>query len=145
MDYRRYGDTLYIRLDRGDELTDCVLAVCRKEDIRSAVYSGIGGCREAEIQTFDPEKGSFDTEKIEGALEMASVTGNITYDSEKGHSHHTHAVFSVKEGGIHRIYAGHLKSTVILYTAEIELRPVTGGLIGKKHDAETGTEFWRFD
>jgi len=39
---------------------------------------------------------------------------------------------------------GHLKETVVLYTAEIELRPVDG-IIGRKLDPETGTGFWSFD
>ena len=28
--------------------------------------------------------------------------------------------------------------------AEIELRPVIGGVIGRRHDPETGTGFWSF-
>ena len=39
---------------------------------------------------------------------------------------------------------GHLKSTTVLYTAEIELRPTIGGAIGRKFDPETGTGFWNF-
>ena len=35
---------------------------------------------------------------------------------------------------------GHLKSTTVLYTAEIELRPTIGGTIGRKSDPETGAK-----
>ena len=38
----------------------------------------------------------------------------------------------------------HAKSTTVLYTAEIELRPTIGGSIGRKFDPETGTGFWNF-
>jgi predicted DNA-binding protein with PD1-like motif len=41
--------------------------------------------------------------------------------------------------------AGHMKSITVLYTAEIELRPVTGGTIHRKYDPETGTGFWDFN
>ena len=41
--------------------------------------------------------------------------------------------------------AGHMKSITVLYTAEIELRPVTGGTIRRKYDPETGTGFWDFN
>jgi hypothetical protein len=44
MEYRQYGDTYYIRMDRGDEIIAGVLEVCRREGIRSAIFSGIGGC-----------------------------------------------------------------------------------------------------
>ncbi len=39
---------------------------------------------------------------------------------------------------------GHIRSLTVLYTAEIELRPVVGGVIGRKTDPETGTGFWHF-
>ena len=57
---------------------------------------------------------------------------------------HTHALFSFKKDGQHGMAGGHLKSTTVLYTAEIELRPTIGGSIGRKFDPETGTGFWNF-
>ncbi len=49
MDYRKYGETLYVRMDRGDEIIGGILDICKKEQIRSAVFQGIGGCGEAQI------------------------------------------------------------------------------------------------
>ena len=143
MDYRKMGNAVYIRMDRGDEIIGKILEICRKEDIGSAVFSGIGGCSEAQIQTFVPETGSFETRTISGMLELASLNGNIVTD-ENGLYHHTHAVFSYKQGEEHCIDAGHIKSITVLYTAEIELRPVIGGTIKRKPDPETGTGFWSF-
>ena len=34
---------------------------------------------------------------------------------------------------------------IVGYTAEIELRPVIGGVIRRKYDEETGTGFWDFE
>lgn len=143
MDYRKMGNAVYIRMDRGDEIIGKILEICRKEDIGSAVFSGIGGCSEAQIQTFVPETGSFETRTISGMLELASLNGNIVTD-ENGLYHHTHAVFSFKQGQEHCIDAGHIKSITVLYTAEIELRPVIGGTIKRIPDPETGTGFWSF-
>lgn len=144
MVYRKYGETVYIRADRGDEIMESVLRVCSEEKISSAVFTGIGGCSGAEIQTFNPETGSFDTQTVSGMLELVSLTGNVVTDDNRLH-HHTHAVFSAKTQEGHRLYAGHIKSITVLYTAEIELRPVVGGSIGRKKDPETGTGFWCFD
>ena len=142
MDYRKYGEAVYIRLDRGDELIDCVLAVCKAEGIASATFGGIGGCSEARIQTFIPETNTFETQTLRGMLELVSLTGNVVTDDKGELFHHTHAVFSFKNGEQHRIAAGHIKSITVLYTVEIELRPVVGGNIGRKYDPETGTGFW---
>ncbi len=144
MDYRKYGDTYYVRLDRGEEIVARILALCRAERVRSAVFSGIGGCSRAEIQTFIPEDGAFETRRLEGMLELVSLSGNVFADEEGGLHYHAHAVFSHKADGEHRVSAGHIKSIVVLYTAEIELRPVVGGEIRRRYDPETGTGFWDF-
>ena len=144
MEYRRFADTYYVRLDRGDEVISSILEVCRAEHIGSAVYTGIGGCSEAQIQTFLPETGEFETRTLAGMLELVSLTGNIISGDEGELFHHTHALFSYKSGDEHCVAGGHIKSTTVLYTAEIELRPVVGGVIGRQRDPETGTGFWSF-
>lgn len=144
MEYRKYGGTYYARMDKGDEIIGCILKLCREENIASAIFSGIGGCSDAEIQTFIPETGTFETETLAGMLELASLNGNVVTDEAGSYYHHTHAVFSYKDGSRHCMAAGHIRSITVLYTAEIELRPVTGGAIKRKYDAETGTGFWDF-
>ena len=127
MDYRRFDDKIYVRLDKGDEVISSIIAVCEEERIGSATYSGIGGCSEAQIQTFIPETGAFETETYAGMLELVSLTGNVISDVKGGLCHHTHAALAYKDGDEHRMAAGHVKSITVLYTAEIELRPVIGG------------------
>ena len=168
MEYRKIGDNYYIRMDRGDEIISNLLSICEKESIPSAVFSGIGGCQSAELQVFIPERlrvgeqssgmtGSFETEQLEGMLELVSLNGNVVRDDDGKLFHHTHALFSFKGGtrdvdnivggyqdGQHGMAGGHLKATTVLYTAEIELRPTVGGAIGRKFDPETGTGFWNF-
>ena len=144
-------------MDRGDEIIGTLLEICEKESIPSAVFSGIGGCQSAELQVFIPETGSFETERLDGMLELVSLNGNVVRDDNGQLFHHTHALFSFKGGnrdidnivggyqdGQHGMAGGHLKATTVLYTAEIELRPTVGGAIGRKFDPETGTGFWEF-
>ena len=144
MDYRKYGDTFYIRMDKGDEIIENIIKICEKEEISSATFSGIGGCSKAEIQTFVPNSGTFMTNTVCGMLELVSLTGNVIKGEDKKIYHHTHAVFSYKDGERHTIAAGHIKSITVLYTAEIELRPVKDGVIGRRFDPVTKTGFWDF-
>ena len=143
MEYAKFDKTYYIRVDKGDEVIASILSVCKKENIKSAIFSGIGGCSSAEIQTFIPEKGTFETLKVTGMLELVSMQGSVTLNGSDLY-HHTHAVFCYKKNGEHKTVGGHIKSIEILYTAEIELRPVINGTINRKTDAETGTGFWDF-
>ena len=142
MEYRNMNGVCYVRIDKGEEIISELIRVCGK--VGSAVFTGIGGCSRAELQTFIPDKGIFETETVAGMLELINITGNIVTDNGELF-HHTHAIFSYKDGAEHKTAAGHLKSATVLYTAEIELRPVTGGIIGRKRDPETGTGFWNFD
>ena len=131
-------------MDRGDEIIGCVLDICKKEKILSATFGGIGGCSEAKIQTYLPENHTFETQTIRGMLELVSLTGNVISDEQGEFYHHTHAMFSFKDGEKHCVAAGHMKSITVSYTAEIELKPVVGGRIGRQFDPETGTGFWHF-
>ena len=142
MEYRKFGDAYYIRMDRGDEMVSCVMEVCQREGIASATYSGIGGCGAAELQMFDPQKRAFSTHRLEGLLELIAFNGNVISDEGGARHTHTHALFAYAEGNENRTCGGHIKSATVRYTAEIELRPVLGGAIGYKLDPETGTGFW---
>jgi hypothetical protein len=82
--------------------------------------------------------------ETEAAITEDVVDGAVVTDEAGNYYHHTHAVFSYKDGSRHCMAAGHIRSITVLYTVEIELRPVTGGAIKRKHDAETGTGFWDF-
>ena len=144
MDYKKYGQTYYVRIDKGEEIVKSLLSICEREKIQSATFGGIGGCSQAEIQTFIPSTGAFETEEIRAMLELVSLNGNIVSDEGGALYHHTHAMFSYRENGEHKQAGGHLKSATVLYTAEIELRPVTDGVILRKPDPETGTGFWSF-
>ncbi len=143
MDYRKFGNTYYIRLDRGDEIVKSILDVCEKEGIASATFSGIGGCSDAALQTFLPEKGAFETEIVRGALEMVSLLGNVISDESGKRYYHAHAMYTTRKDGAPCFAGGHLKSSTVLYTAEITLQPVEGGSIGYTFNPETGTGFWK--
>ena len=36
MEYKKIGETFYVRIDRGDEIISNLLEICRKESIPSA-------------------------------------------------------------------------------------------------------------
>ena len=37
MEYRKYGDIFYIRMDKGDEIVEKILKVCKAEGIHSCI------------------------------------------------------------------------------------------------------------
>jgi len=49
MDYKKIGDNYYIRIDKDDEVIAAILRICSAENIPSATFTGIGGCKSAEL------------------------------------------------------------------------------------------------
>lgn len=144
MDYRNYGGTCYVRIDKGEDIIRQLMEVCRREQAASAVYSGIGGCDQAEIRIFIPEEGRFESRQLKGMLELVSLNGSLNLDEHGNYEHHTHGIFAYKKGEENCTAGGHITAVRVLYTAEIELRPVKGGTITRAFNPETGTRFWNF-
>lgn len=142
MDYKKWGEYIYARFDKGDEVLDGILNICKKENILSAVFSGIGGCGDVTVSTFIPEKNDFVPHHKTGLLEMISVNGNISANDNDEIFEHTHAMFSYLENGDVKFLGGHLTRAVVSYTAEIEIRPVLNGVIRRKQDEMTGITVW---
>lgn len=144
MDYRNYSGTIYLRLDKGDDVLSSILDVCKKENIRSCIFSGIGGCDYAKVGAFQPEKGFYNEYEKEGMLELVSLNGDIK-DSEQGPLIHAHACLSYEDGGEIKLIGGHLLALRISITGEIEIRPVVGGVIKTKPGQVQGTKVWDFE
>lgn len=145
MEYKKYGADFYIRLDKGDEVTESLLNICKKENILSAVFSGIGGFKEAVVSTYLPDKKEFLPHSKTGLLELVSMNGNIISDEENNIYEHTHAMFSYYENDEVKFIGGHLKKAVVLLTAEIKLEPVENETIKRKFNPEAGIPIWDFD
>ena len=74
-------------------------------------------------------------------LELVSLNGDVK-DSEQGPLIHAHACLSYEEDGQIKLTGGHLLALRVLVTAEIEIRPVFGGVIKTKPGQITGTKVW---
>ena len=143
MDYKQKGSAVYVRFDRGDELVSGILSVCKKENILSATYSGIGGCSSVTVATLIPEKNEFLEHHKSGCLlEMISMNGNISCDEKNDIFEHTHAMFSFLENEEVKFIGGHLIKAVISYTGEVVINPVQEGTIRRKIDNTTGITVW---
>ena len=114
MDYRKFGETYYIRMDRGDEIIQTILDICKKEGIGSAYFTGIGGCKDVDMQIFVPEIGGFETEHVEGTLELVNITGNVVSDENGELYHHTHGLYAFRDKTGHQMVSGHMKSSTVL-------------------------------
>ncbi|MFN7991088.1 MAG: PPC domain-containing DNA-binding protein [Candidatus Micrarchaeia archaeon] len=139
MEYKRTEREILIRLDDGDEIIASLKAVCGKENVASALVSGIGAARKAEIAHFDTKEKRYNTKKFEGMLEIVSLSGNIT-QLDDGPAAHLHIAISRHD---YSTLSGHLMSAEVYPTCEIVLLPYSAK-ITRKHDGKTGLNLQGF-
>ena len=143
MEYKKMKDTIYLRVDKGENVTETIKEVCKKEGICGGYFQGIGACSTAVLSTYIPEQNDFIDHEISGMLEMVSLMGNVTMDCDSQPFLHSHAVFSyLNQAGKTTVTAGHLKEANISYTGEIIITPA-GGTIGRQFDVNAGIEVWK--
>lgn len=144
MEYRKYNEQLYIRLDKGDEIVASLLHICEREGITLAGVEGIGGCSSATVGVFDLNSRSYREQQVTALLELVSLNGNITLLEGKPFLH-AHATFAYHdEADTPQVLAGHLLKAEIGLTGEIILTPAEGK-IARRYDESLGIRVWDFN
>lgn len=142
MDYKRVDDTVYLRIDKDEEILTTILAVCKQERILTAWVQGIGACGSVTVSTYLPENNSFTDHSVSGMLELVSLAGNITMERDGTPFQHCHGIFSyLDKQGHPSVLAGHVASAVVNYTVEVVLT-VAKTVIGRMTDSKTGIDVW---
>ena len=144
MEYRKFGEKYYVRLDKGDEIIGSLISVCEKERIKTAQIQGIGGCESAKVGVFDFDHKVYRRRELYCLLELVSLDGNVTFYEDKPYIH-AHASFAFHgEGNKPEVLSGHLLEATIGLTGEIVLTPAEG-CIGRKYVEELGISIWDFE
>lgn len=105
MEYRVFGETVVLRIDRGEEILETIAAVCEKEQIRLGTVSGLGAVDKVSLGVFNREKFIYEHRSFQGDWEIAACSGNISTMEGKIYLHLHMVVGSVTEG---KSYSGHL-------------------------------------
>jgi hypothetical protein len=132
MQFKKFGDKVIIRLDRGEEIVKTLKEICESSRITLGGINGIGAVSKAKIGIFDVKNKSYHYKEITGNYEIAPLLGNITLLNGEI-SLHLHATLSNEKG----ILGGHLQSAIVSATFEVIIDIINGKVI-RKYDEETG-------
>ena len=77
MEYKRFGDTLVVRMDPGEEILEQVKAVAQKERVALASIQALGAVKEFTAGVFDLEKKQFLPGTTPGTFEIVSLNHAI--------------------------------------------------------------------
>ena len=139
MEYKKFGDTVAMRVDRGEEIIACVKSVCEKEHITLGSVSGIGAVDHAVVGLYRVAEKKYYSNTLEGGMEMTSLLGNVTEKDGQVYLHF-HAAFAKEDG---QVFGGHLNEAVVSGTGEIFIQTLPAS-IGRKIDPATGLNVFAF-
>lgn len=130
MEYKRFGNSYVLRVDKGEEILYCIKTLCEKEGIRLASISGIGAINEVQIGLFEPASKKYYSETLNGSFEIVSLSGNISKMNGEVYIH-AHIAVTDRE---YKAYGGHLNKAVVSATAEIIITCIDGTLTRRFSD-----------
>ena len=140
MDYRRFGDTVVIRMDRGEEIVEQLSAVAAAEHIGLAEVSALGAVGDFTVGVFHTAEKQYHANSFQGDFEIVSLTGTVT---EMDGKPYLHLHMSAGDGQGH-VFGGHLNRAVISATCEMVVR-ILDGRVGRRRDEAVGLNLFQFD
>ena len=139
MDYRRFGDTVVARLDKGEEIHEQLRLIALKENIRLASVSALGAVDDATLGVFVVSEKQYHADRFTGDMEIVSLTGTVnTMDGE--YYAHLHMGVSTVGG---QMFGGHLTRAVVSITCEMVIR-IIDGTVDRKHHPDPGVNLFDF-
>ncbi len=139
MDYRRFGDTVLVRLERGEEILEQLAQVARAESISLASVQGLGAVDRFTVGVYHVEEQVYQSREYTGSYEIVSLTGTV--DTMQGQFYcHLHMSAADGQGTVR---GGHLNRATVSATCELVLRCIDGK-VDRQRDATTGLNLWKF-
>lgn len=139
MEYKIFGSTAVVRLDKGDEICACVRAIAEKENITLGDVTAIGATDDFTVGVFDVEKKAYEKFSFTGNHEITALAGNIN-TMNGGTYTHMH-ITCAGPGG--KIVGGHLLEAKISLTCEMFIH-ITDGKVDRKRNEELGINTFSF-
>ena len=139
MDYRRFGDTLVIRLDPDEEIIENLRAIAEKEQIKLASVEALGAINDFTVGVFDTVEKKYYSNRFQGAYEIVSLTGTIT-TKDGAFYQHLHMSAGESSGAV---FGGHLSRAIVSATCEMIVR-VIDGRVERVLNPDIGLNLFRF-
>ena len=140
MDYRRFGKTIVMRIDKGEEVLTQLKAMALKEDIKLASIRALGATNEFTVGVFKVEEKKYYANHFTGDFEIVSLTGTISTMNGEYYAH-LHMSAGDEQG---RVFGGHLNEAIISATCEMVVE-VIDGRVERTHDADVGLNLFKFE
>ena len=139
MEYRVFGQTVVLRLEKREEVIEAITELCKKEDIKLGSISGLGAANYVTVGLFKIDEKKYYSNTFEEDFEITNLTGNISRMNGEVYLH-IHGTFANIEG---KCIGGHLNKAIISATSEIIINIISGE-IDREFSEEIGLNLIKF-
>ena len=133
MEYRKFGNTIFARIDRGEEILEKLKEISVKENIKLAHVSALGATNDFTVGVFNVDEKKYYANSFSGNFEIVSLTGTVTTMDGEFYAHlHMSAGNDMGE-----VFGGHLNRAMVSATCEMVVT-VIDGEIDRYADPDVG-------
>ena len=139
MEYRKFGNQIVVRMDRGEEILEQLAVIAGKEKIRLASVQALGAIDDFTVGVFHTKEKQYASNRFQGNFEIVSLTGTI---STMNGAYYAHLHMSAgNEQGM--VFGGHLNRAQISATCEMVITLIDG-TVDRAFSEEIGLNLFRF-
>ena len=140
MEYKRFENTVFARIDKGEEIVETLKTICEKEDITLAYVNAIGAVGDVTVGVFKTAEKQYYSNSFKGDFEIVSLSGTVT-QMNKEHYSHLHMSVGNEKG---EVFGGHLNKAVVSATCEMVIN-IVNGKVSRRFSDEIGLNLFDFD
>lgn len=140
MDYRRFGNKIIARIDRGEEILEKVKEIALKENIKLAGISALGATNGFTVGVYNVDEKKYYANEFKGSYEIVSLTGTINTMNGEFYTH-IHMSAGNDKG---EVFGGHLNKAMVSATCEMVI-DIIDGSVDRSYDEEIGLNILNFD
>lgn len=139
MEYRRFGNKIIARIDKGEEILTTIKEISLKENIKLASVRALGATDEFTVGVYKVDEKKYYANEFKGYFEIVSLTGTINTMNGEFYTH-IHMSAGNDKG---EVFGGHLNKAIVSATCEMVIDIIDGN-VDRKYDEETGLNVFRF-
>ena len=140
MEYRKFGNTIVLRIDKGEEILDIIKRLALKENIKLANINALGAVNEVVVGVYKVDEKKYYSNEFKGNFEIVSLTGTINTMNNEFYSH-LHMRVGDENG---QVFGGHLNRAIVSATCEMIINIIDGN-VDRYYDEEIGLNLFKFE
>ncbi|MGN0508502.1 MAG: PPC domain-containing DNA-binding protein [Ruminococcus sp.] len=140
MEYRKFGNTIFARIDRGEEILEKLKEISVKENIKLAHVSALGATNDFTVGVFNVDEKKYYANSFSGNFEIVSLTGTVTTMNGEFYAH-LHMSAGNDKG---EVFGGHLNRARISATCEMVIT-VADATVERKFNEDVGLNLFDFE